>query len=119
MNNGSLLQVELNVKDFNPPVQNDIQLTLYRILQEQFDNILRHANAHSVVINIQPENDHLRFTIKDDGQGFDSTAKNDGIGLENIKRRGHALDGQVKILSSTGNGFEIDIKIPLDKNNRT
>jgi PAS domain S-box-containing protein len=113
MNAANTLKVYYQLDEFKQPVSNDVQLTLYRILQEQFNNILKYANASSVFISVRHYRDNIQLSIKDNGEGFNLTAKKNGIGFENIKRRVQVLDGQVKIFSAPGDGCEVNVQIPF------
>lgn len=113
MNAGNTLKVYYRLDEFTQPVSNDIQLTIYRILQEQFNNILKYAKASSVFISVRHNRDNIQLSIKDDGEGFSLSSKRNGIGFENIKRRVQVLDGQVKIFSGPGDGCEISVQIPF------
>lgn len=109
----SKLKASVEVETFNGSLNNEIQLALYRILQEQVANTLKHAKADEITIRIQKKNAAVSLIVKDNGKGFDLTTKKEGIGLENIRRRALALDGTVKIITSPGNGFELQVEIPL------
>jgi len=113
MNAANRLKVYYRLDEFKQPVSDDVQLTLYRILQEQFNNILKYAKASSVFISVRHYGDNIQLSIKDDGEGFNLSAKKNGIGFENIKRRVQVLDGQVKIFSAPGNGCEVNVQIPF------
>lgn len=113
MNSAKSLDIHINVEDFDEPLHNDIQLAFYRILQEQFSNILKYAKARVAEIVIQRIENAVLLKVKDDGKGFDTSVKKDGIGLENIKRRVNVLGGETKIISSPGQGCEIIVRIPL------
>ena len=114
MNTNQNLKIFIEVDEFQKPLHTDIQTAFYRILQEQFNNIVKYAKASSVLISIKLDRDNIHLKIKDDGKGFDTTLKKTGIGLENIKRRSHVLGGETKILSSPGNGCEVNVYIPLN-----
>ena len=113
MNSSNQLKVSVLVDEVDEPISNELQLTIYRILQEQMNNILKHANASAVAITVQKQNEHIVMVIKDDGVGFDTSVKKYGIGLENINRRVKLMDGAVKIISSPGKGFEVNVEMPL------
>ena len=113
MNAAKKLKVYYRLDEFTQPVSNDVQLTLYRILQEQFNNILKYAKASSVLISVRHNRDIIQMSIKDDGEGFNLSSKKNGIGFENIRRRVQVLDGQVKIFSAPGDGCEINVQIPF------
>jgi len=87
---------------------------LYLIYKECLQNIVKHAKATKVEIEIQESNGCFRLRISDDGSGFDTTSNYDGDGLKNIQRRAVELGGAVQIGSSPGNGTTITVvaKIP-------
>ena len=91
------------------------KLVIYRIIQEQLNNILKHAEASEVEISLKNENEQVELTIKDNGVGFDSTAKKTGIGLKNIQNRAQIYDGNVEIISSPGNGCTMKVIFKKNK----
>jgi signal transduction histidine kinase len=93
-------------------ISQEIQLNLYRILQEQLRNIAKHSNANSIEVNLQIK-DNIKLQISDDGIGFDVNTIKDGIGLANIKRRAELFLGKISIDSSPGNGCKIEVEIPV------
>jgi signal transduction histidine kinase len=86
-----------------------LRLTIYRIIQEQFSNILKYSKASSAWLKIVQDNEKLTLTIQDNGIGFDTSKKASGIGLMNIKTRASLFDGIVNIRSSPGQGFELSV----------
>ncbi len=92
-----------------------MKLTIFRIVQEQITNIIKHANAKEVIIEIHQERGTLILNIKDDGTGFDVTSKRNGVGLQNICSRAELLDGEVIINSSPGNGCELQVVFDYDE----
>ena len=99
-------------KDFNieeKDISPKLKLAIYRIVQEQFTNILKHAHAENLFLSVIDKNDMLKLTIKDDGVGFDPLIKSKGVGLMNIKARASLFDSKVGIRSSKGKGCELRI----------
>lgn len=94
-------------------INDDLKKNLYRIIQEQLNNILKHAEAMQVDIIIEIHDKILSVLIADDGKGFDTTKKVNGIGISNIITRVESFDGNVKITSSPGNGCSLEIQIPV------
>ncbi len=109
-----VLQFEPSV--FQHALKQDIQLNLYRILQEQLSNILKYANASLIEVKVNIVNQELVMVIKDDGIGFNVEDAKDGIGLANMKRRAELFYGSLNIESSPGNGCQLEVTIPLSKN---
>lgn len=90
-------------------IEEGLKLNIYRIIQEQINNILKHANATEVVIELKRVNDGLRISVRDNGGGFELRTKKEGIGLLNIKSRAEMYNGTVDISSSPGNGCSLII----------
>ena len=84
---------------------------IYRILQESFQNINKHAKAQNVVISILDKMGHVAIEISDDGIGFYANKGKDGIGLANIRARVNALGGNIEIITSN-RGTKINLLIP-------
>jgi len=91
-------------------------ITLFRILQETLNNILKHAQAKHVQVEVVMGVDHLEMIISDDGIGFSNSARNKprSFGLRGIYERVAFLGGTVKIASTAGSGTQIAIFIPLE-----
>jgi PAS domain S-box-containing protein len=92
----------------------EMQLSVFRIVQEQLSNILKYAEARNVWIDIGITNRQLVVILKDDGKGFKLKSKKGGMGLLNIKNRVELFNGTVKIISSPGKGCVLHAKIPLE-----
>ncbi|MBL0135384.1 MAG: PAS domain-containing protein [Chitinophagaceae bacterium] len=90
-----------------------LQLMVYRIVQEQFNNILKHAKAVHVHISLSIKKNSLNLHINDDGIGFDDTKKAAGIGLRNMRSRVKLYNGSIHITSSSGKGTKLDLSIPI------
>jgi PAS domain S-box-containing protein len=112
MNIGRSADVKLEIDQLGQPLSQEIQLAFYRILQEQLTNILKYAHASLISIRLEKMERMITLSIKDNGQGFDPATKKSGIGLENIRRRVAALEGEMKIVSSVGNGCELLVQAP-------
>lgn len=91
----------------------DVQLMLYRIIQEQTNNIMRYAEASGVRIAIERSNGCLSLLIQDNGKGFDVTQHAKGIGLLNILNRAETLGGTMNIDSKPLGGCRLLVQIPL------
>lgn len=90
------------------------QLTLYRIIQEQFNNIIKHAAATKVDIELKEDDMHILLRISDNGKGFDTKAKGKGVGLNNMLHRVRLLDGDMEIISHQGAGCTLKVSIPKE-----
>ena len=91
----------------------DLKINLYRILQEQLNNIIKHAQATEVLINLTLNENIISLQIKDNGRGFDPKAKSGGIGLENIRRRARLFQGDFHLNTAPGKGCEVLVELAL------
>jgi PAS domain S-box-containing protein len=91
----------------------DQLLASYRIMQEQFTNIVKYARAKNVTITLATVDGEFRMQVSDDGTGAGSAKVSTGIGLKNIKSRLAVLGGKAVVVSSPGKGFTLDITMPL------
>jgi two-component system, NarL family, sensor histidine kinase UhpB len=97
-------------------LQKDQKLTIYRILQEQMNNIMKHAGAKNVIVSLhlldQCDESNVELVIKDDGKGFNPSKKRNGVGLRNIISRAELFGGNVEIQSEPGHGCELKVIFP-------
>ncbi len=94
-------------------IERNMEIMVYRIVQEQLNNIRKYANASKTMIIIKIENNTLFLSITDNGVGFDPSQKARGIGLKNIRSRVDFYSGRMGIISAPGQGCTLDITIPL------
>jgi signal transduction histidine kinase len=98
-----------NISDLNEK----LQLTIFRIVQEQVSNILRHANATRATIHLSRQENEIILRISDNGKGCDIGNEKHGVGIINIRSRAELLDGRIAIVSAPGEGFELRVALPL------
>ncbi|WP_205513635.1 PAS domain-containing sensor histidine kinase [Longitalea arenae] len=91
----------------------DKQLMLYRIIQEQTNNIMRYAEASYVRIAIEQQDDRLSLLIEDNGKGFDTKKQTKGIGLLNMLNRAETLGGTLTIDSKPMGGCRLLVQVPM------
>ena len=84
-------------------------MCIFIIVQEQINNILKHAQAKNIYINIKDDEGKLFVSITDDGIGFDTTKRKSGVGLANIKSRSELYNGDVLLSSEQGKGTALSI----------
>lgn len=94
-------------------LDNQQQIALFRIVQEQLNNIIKHADAKNVFIRLDGEDGHVSLFVEDDGKGFDVNSKPEGIGLSNIRSRTEMLGGEMQIDSAQNKGCRLRVTIPL------
>ncbi len=98
-------------------LNNEINVTLYRIAQESLNNALKYAKANEIKVSLTEFEDHVSFYISDNGEGIhykESKSDFSGKGLINIKERVALLNGDF-YLTSEGRGTTIEVEIPLWK----
>lgn len=91
----------------------EIELSVFRIIQSQISNILRHSKATEALIDISTGNSDVSIVISDNGVGFHPMEGSRGLGLINIKNRAELFNGTAALLSSPGNGCKLVVCIPL------
>jgi signal transduction histidine kinase len=94
-----------------------IQEELYHIAREALNNVLKHAHAQHVRIQLQFQDDATSLQVSDDGVGFDPQAsKGGGLGLPGMKERVQKINGELRIESAPGQGTTVSVRVPT--NNR-
>jgi PAS domain S-box-containing protein len=88
------------------------KLTIYRIIQEQFNNIIKHAKAKHIKVVITTENNFTYIVVTDDGCGFSIDTIKQGHGLKNMKSRAQLMNGKAEIFSEPGKGCTLTVAIP-------
>jgi PAS domain S-box-containing protein len=96
----------------NDAMDDDLKLNIYRIIQEQVNNIVKHAGAKKVSVSITTGKHEIIIEINDDGKGFNLKDKRKGIGISNMTSRIESFNGKILINSSPGNGCKICATIP-------
>jgi len=91
-----------------------LQLTIFRIVQEQLNNILKHAKATHAIINLSRKGNEIFLLISDNGEGSNILETENGVGIINIKSRAEFYHGTVTIVSKPGEGYELKVVLPLN-----
>ncbi|QXH47376.1 PAS domain S-box protein [Pseudomonas xanthosomatis] len=104
----------VQVPDNLPPLSDAKATGLFRILQEALTNVMRHAQAHTVQIELVREGQQLRLTVIDDGAGFAiDAARPASFGLVGVRERVLMLGGSMTLDSEPGEGTSLSVAIPL------
>lgn len=90
-----------------------VKLNIFRIIQEQFNNILKHAHASEIYVSLHRTPQNIYLMIQDNGQGFDLSRKRNGIGIGNIFNRAGLNNGKVSIISSPGMGCRLQVEFAI------
>ncbi|GJQ38262.1 MAG: hypothetical protein JETCAE02_06740 [Anaerolineaceae bacterium] len=92
----------------NPPVE--VKEAFYRIAQEAFNNIARHAEAAQVRVRLDGEPGKMDLTIQDDGVGFDAqTLEHEGLGLGIMRERARSIGSRLEVVSRPGRGTRLHL----------
>ena len=110
-------KLNIEVEDFglDERIENSLEISIFRMIQEIVTNIVKHAEASSAGISITQHEESLNIIIEDNGKGFDpkKVVTKDGMGLSSIERRIEHLEGSFEVDSTIGKGTTIIIDIPL------
>ena len=108
------LQIEVIDHGLDQRLENSLELTIFRIVQELVTNIIKHAEATEAAIHITNHEDSLNIMVEDNGKGFDTKAiaKQHGMGIHSIDKRIDNLGGTVTIESEINKGTTVIIDIP-------
>jgi signal transduction histidine kinase/lipopolysaccharide biosynthesis regulator YciM len=109
------LKIDLEITGLNERLEQSTETVLFRVLQEIVSNIIKHAKANHITIQIIKFESELTIMIEDNGVGFDTKKINDfsGIGLKNILSRIEFLNGTVNFDSNIGKGTTVVIEVPV------
>jgi signal transduction histidine kinase len=97
--------------DLPAPLAAEMNVAVYRIIQEALTNISKHASAKQVTIEMNGRNSKLHLVITDDGQGFERSQNQTGFGLQGMQERVLAMGGALTIESSIGQGCRIRVAL--------
>ncbi len=116
LEDSSHIHFHTNLSNIDRALPAELEINLYRIVQECLNNVVKHSHAKAVFIHLRREAGGLKLTISDDGQGFDpaavSRSTEGGFGLSNITERAHALGGKVTFHSGRGEGTRVELVVP-------
>jgi two-component system, NarL family, sensor histidine kinase UhpB len=124
------MQIELDLQNISEEeIEDRRKLTLFRIVQEQLNNIIKHAQAKRVLIRLSIEGANgavgegvanggadgrsIVLTVTDNGVGFDVTRHRKGVGITNIISRVELFNGKVEIVTAPGEGCTLSVGLPM------
>ncbi len=106
---GVVALLSLKLSDHLPE---DIEITLYRVIQEALTNIERHSKARNVSLKIRSSRQRVSLEIRDDGLGFEKLPQSEGIGMSTMRERIELLSGDFRIQSRTNGGTVLTAWLP-------
>lgn len=110
----SEIEVAFEPQEPQSPISKEQSLALYRIVQEQLNNIIKHSDATKVVIKLCQNAGETTLIIQDNGKGFAIDAAKKGIGIRNMESRANAFGGRFSVQSAPGAGCTIKVGLPLE-----
>src|SRR5260221_1565788 len=107
------LSIELDLQNISEEqIEDRRKLALFRMVQEQLNNIVKHARATRVLIRLSIEGPDIVLTVADNGVGFDVSRHRKGVGITNIISRAELFNGTVEIQSMPGEGCVLSVGLP-------
>lgn len=109
------LQIYFTSHDFTERIPEQMEMSIYRIILELLNNIVKHAGADKVTIQLIKYPDHINVSVEDNGKGFDyslALQEKKGIGLGNILSRVDYLNGTINVDAVSGRGTTVIIEVP-------
>ena len=110
----SKIQVEIDFSKFGGRLPDNIELVLFRTIQEALNNIEKHSGATNVALSLQRRESYVEALIRDNGRGFDVAIKPAGLGLVAARERVRLLGGDFSIDAGPGRGTRIKVEVPLE-----
>lgn len=112
------IRISLQTFGLEKRINDSAEIIVYRIVQELLNNVLKHAHAQTVLVQLIKHGDQLSITVEDDGDGFDTKilADSKGAGMQNIRSRVDYLKGSLDIQSEPGRGTSVHITCTLNDN---
>ena len=110
---GTPVKLSVDGKGSGVPVATST--AFYRILQEALANVLKHAQASEVEVELAADPDWVRLSVKDNGVGFATDGVRPGYGLDNMQQRAQELGGRFEIESAPGEGTSVRVALPMQE----
>lgn len=109
----NFLQADLKVEgDESQAIKNEDEIIIFRILQEFFSNVIKHARANKLFVHLFYKKDVLEVTIVEDGVGFNTSLKSHSSGLRNMKSRAKLLGAEFELQSALEKGSTLQLIYP-------
>lgn len=110
LNRLGYLDASLKIEGDPVPVNSSSAIILFRIFQESLSNILKHAKATKLFVNLEYGSEFLDISISDNGVGFDMNKKSFGSGMETMKKRAELINSTFMMRSELGKGTQVSLK---------
>lgn len=113
----SVMGAEFNYFGSGDRLDSKLEVMIYRTVHELVNNVLKHAGATKISVQVVQETDRIAVTVQDDGSGFDTAAETSGTGLKNIRNRVASYNGRIDIYSKLGEGTEVNLEFVIPEKN--
>lgn len=110
-----VIEIESEIDSIDNIFNETQEISVYRIIQESLNNVIKHAEATKVSVKIKRTESQVLILIEDNGKGFDVTNAKSGLGLIGLKERAQLLNGELRIDSRISEGTTIEVKIQVPK----
>ncbi len=109
------IKVELHLNTLKERYNSEVEIQIYRVIQELVSNVLKHAEASEIILQISDNKQSLDIVFEDNGIGFDSSKVGGGIGFQNITSRLQKVGGKHDLDTFVGRGTSVVIEVPLGR----
>ena len=119
INSAGKIQMEVSSLDVVSRLDPEVEIHLFRVIQELITNVIRHAQTDEVVIQFSEGESNLSILVEDHGVGFDvNNIQSDGIGMKNLKNRIEEVNASISFDSIIGQGTSVVIEVPYIVHNK-
>ncbi|TML81270.1 MAG: sensor histidine kinase [Actinobacteria bacterium] len=106
------IRAEVKAHGERMELEPDQEIAVYRFAQEALSNVVQHADASNVEVDLTSNGNGLELSVRDDGRGFDPDAPRSGVGLIGLAERARMVGAQFEIESSPGRGTALTLQVP-------
>jgi signal transduction histidine kinase len=118
LSKGTGMRARLNLPSNLRELDEEIELAVYRAVQEALNNIAKHSQARSFGIQLEATAERVRLSVEDDGIGFSSNSRSRSFGLFGMRERIAVLGGTVRVRARQGEGTRIIVSVPVSSPQR-
>jgi signal transduction histidine kinase len=115
LRNTGKFSASAEIEDNLPTLGDGKPIILFRMIQETINNIVKHAEADTILVKAKNENKKLVISIRDNGKGFDTDQMVGGLGLRNLEKRSKMIHADLDISSKSGDGTCVTITINTEQ----
>lgn len=108
----NFLHANLNIEGEEIAIKNEDAIIIFRILQEFFSNVIKHAKANNLFVHLNYEEEFLKISARDDGIGFDTSQASKNSGLHNMRSRSQLLGAHFELISEVKKGTTLNLTYP-------